>query len=129
MPNHDGQQRLLDRLSNGSSPSAHTNSLQRTPYTACSPHRCFFWSPKLLVLYLRSQGAQGRPTCPSLLTVLNIRNCSVLGLAPQALQCQSAFNARGGRDGVTAALGAVCQEGGPSFDALGCCQTVRLDMC
>lgn len=43
----------------------------------------------------------------------------------QALQCQSAFNARGGRTGVESALGDVCKEGSASFSALGCCQAVR----
>lgn len=42
----------------------------------------------------------------------------------QALQCQSAFDARGGRNGITGALGSVCEEGGASFNALGCCQAV-----
>jgi hypothetical protein len=43
----------------------------------------------------------------------------------QALQCQSAFNAFGGRTGVESALGDVCKEGSASFSALGCCQAVR----
>jgi hypothetical protein len=44
----------------------------------------------------------------------------------RALQCQSAFNGLGGRTGVEALLGDVCREGSASFDALGCCQKVRL---
>lgn len=42
----------------------------------------------------------------------------------QALQCQNAFNAQGGRSGVESALGAVCEDGSSSFNALACCQAV-----
>lgn len=42
----------------------------------------------------------------------------------QALQCQSAFNAAGGRPGVENQLGNVCREGNAAFNELGCCQQV-----
>lgn len=65
-------------------------------------------------------------TCPSAPLLLP---CLSLSLINQALQCQNAFDAQGGRSGVESALGSVCQEGSSSFNALGCCQAVRSCVC